>query len=68
MSRVQVLKTFATGPRAHDQRTKFTAVRFCRWCLRPVMHHQHVDYDRQTGFKTYVWEPTNHRCTRENRT
>jgi hypothetical protein len=60
------MKTFAS--KQHDQTTKYTAVRPCLACGRTVLHHQVVDYDRTTGFKTYGYTPHPHRCTRENRT
>lgn len=59
------MKTFA---RRHDQVTKFTEVRACVRCGKKVMHNQVADYDRATGFKTYSWTPTQHRCTPEKRT
>jgi hypothetical protein len=46
-----------------DQVTRFTEVKACSHCGQFVLHYQVVRYDRPTGFKTYSFEPTNHRCT-----
>lgn len=50
-------------PERHDQVTKFTAVRPCSICSAYVLHHQVASFDRVTGFKTYSWLASNHRCT-----
>jgi hypothetical protein len=57
------MKTFAQRP---DQVTRFTSVRACSVCGTQVLHHQVARFDRTTGFKTYAWEPTRHRCTERN--
>lgn len=53
------MKTFARP----DQVTRFTQVKACAGCGRRVLHHQVANFDRATGFKTYDWQPTKHRCT-----
>lgn len=64
------MKTFARRRvgGGHDQVTKFTAVRPCSICCAYVLHHQVADFDVATGFKSYSWIATPHRCTREKRT
>jgi hypothetical protein len=59
------VKTFARRRPGggHDQVTKFTSVRACLGCGALVLHHQVADFDEATGFKTYSWIPTSHRCT-----
>ena len=54
------MKTFARPP---DQVTRFTQVKACGSCGVRVLHHQVVNFDRTTGFKTYAWLATRHRCT-----
>jgi hypothetical protein len=59
------VKTFAQAAARHDQVTRFTQVRTCEHCRKRVLHHQVADFDRATGFKSYSWIPTAHRCTKE---
>lgn len=50
-----------------DQRTRFTERRLCTACGELVLHYQVANFDKVTGFKTYEWIPTRHRCTNPRR-
>lgn len=52
-----------------DQRTRFTERRFCTACGQLVLHYQVAHFDKITGFKTYSFVASNHRCIKpEKRT
>lgn len=45
-----------------DQVTRYTRVQACSSCGVRVLHHQVVRFEQPSGFKTYAFEPTKHRC------